>query len=67
MRVKVRNEGAVCRCGTGNYCARHGRYAKPSGSAYQDDQRRSNDESIVESERCGGGRRIVRKSISQYD
>lgn len=49
-----------CCCGTGSFCAKHGRYGRPS-SGYAATNRE--EDSMVNHAPAGGGIRIIRKKI----
>ena len=49
---------AVCRCDEpGRFCPSHGVYGRPATEGYRDEVDK------LMTQRCGGGRRIVRKRI----
>jgi len=51
-----------CLCDTGNYCRRHHRYRRPSRTPATDYEPELDHEINQSFQRCGGGRRIFRKT-----
>jgi hypothetical protein len=58
-----------CRCDTGQYCHRHMRYRHPSTPVAGSESRvyssseEGADRDVSGAQRCGGGRRIMRKKM----
>ena len=65
MKIKSkreRNGKEECRCNTGDYCPAHQRYStRIAPNNYYEEEIR-----IHADQRCGGGRRVIRKELGTH-